>query len=517
MCKDFGLLSGKYDSTKQRAVLLQGDRLRNYRRYNATIRMEMLIAGGITVTDAQFYDGLYFAWMTEDGDQFNEFLECVSNFSKKCKDRKIFKVMQRKENYDALATNMFCKQFFFSSLESKELANFVNEVGEDYETTCSDKSIEATKEPAKESVMLRIKETELSKYLENMKVSIACTYKNIYKEEWEQFSKRITKLFKGISDKKLYEVWRQKEDNGYRDFKYKDFLSEYFDDNLTYQDKMNDLLTQFENLMEDVNLSKKYFVSIRKQALEKYPTRSTIVNCFNKIFRLASGNLNNKNFGRAENLRLEYIKLFNDRYNKAIAYQHHAKFLDVCDYNDKVKDIVNNKIDRSKIYNIPISADMIKKMGTMTWKEYYKIISDSEIIDSYNNLCSSYDNERIDCTTFSTSVSDYIALINDKINQMNINDSTDVNQGPWNYYNTNRYQLYKKFFSELSPPSFIGGGSYIEGVEANEICLFRNCGDKSIYRLKICTSDSKNINDYDDNYDTVIAPVKNIFNGNGGS
>ena len=80
------LLNGKYDSTKQRAVLLQGNRWLNYRRYTTTMRLEMLLTGGVLVTDAQFYDGLYFSWMARNNE--------IADFIKFANNTNLFKIMQ---------------------------------------------------------------------------------------------------------------------------------------------------------------------------------------------------------------------------------------------------------------------------------------------------------------------------------------------------------------------------------------------------------------------------------------
>lgn len=535
MCNEFGLLSGKYDSTKQRAVLLQGDRLRNYRRYNATIRMEMLIAGGIIVTDAQFYDGLYFAWMTDDRNQFTEFINCVSNFYNKEK-RKIFKIMQREIDYNKLSTKMFCKQFYFSSLESKELANFVNEIGEDYTISLPDDSketqnvisdtqnyIEELKGKGKDNVnitkssnTLQATEENLSDYLTYMKNNIKCNYGNIYDEEWENFSGRITRLFESIENTPLVEKWIDNNNRDYRGFIYKNYLSESFDSGKNnYYSKMADTLKEFKNIMSDVKLSNKYFTLIKTEALKSFPTRSTIVNYFNKIFQLAAGNISDDKMEKAEECRLKYIKLFNDRYNKAIAYQHRAKFIDVCDYNENVAEIINNNKGDFKFFSTYISDDTIETLGKMTWEDFYCIISDEKIISSYNAFCDSYNKETDSCDDFKTIFDDYIALLEEEIKKIAIINNENVNEGPWNYHYTNKYKLFEKFFTGVKPSSFVGGGSYIEGEEANEICLFRDCGQNSLYSLRINNNsvNGDNCTNNDNKFNTVIAPVNNIFNG----
>ena len=89
----FGLLSGKYDSTKQRAVLLNGDRLRNFKSYTATMRLELLLTGHLILTDAQFFDGLYFHWVAHDKYEFNAMKKLMVSFKKSCSgENKLFSI-----------------------------------------------------------------------------------------------------------------------------------------------------------------------------------------------------------------------------------------------------------------------------------------------------------------------------------------------------------------------------------------------------------------------------------------
>ncbi len=532
MSYNYGLLSGKYDSTKQRAVLLQGDRLRNYRRYNATLRMEMLIAGGVLVTDAQFYDGLYFAWMTEDKikiddteTQFDDFLKFIYNFSKKNKDREIFKIMQRKEEEDAISTQMFCKEFLFSSIESKELANFINEIGKDYSVFLPDDSQEKKELKSKIDEIikkadskyklelnnpdntLKRKDTNLLEYLENMENNISSIYQNIYNEEWEKFRNRIKHMFKGVYNDKIKPLIVRKW-NG--QFTYKSNLSETFDNEYTYQEKMESILKSFENLMKNINLSKKHFTLIRNETIKEFPIRSTIESEFNKILKLASNNLKDENkLNKAETFRLEYEKIFNDRYNKALAQQHFAKFIDVCDYNDKIITVIKNLKDALNIVKIRIDDSTIRKLGEMTWSNFNNIVSNDEIIKAYNDIYKSYDNKDVNAESFKLKLKEYIKLLEQKIEEVKL-AKRDIENGPWNYHYTNMYELHNTFFSEIKPPSFVGGGSYREGEEANEICFFRETDKNTLYRIKI--GDSVN-DDKDNDFDTVIADVHNIFNG----
>ena len=76
----YGLFSGKYDSTKQRTVLLNGDRLRNFRSYTATMRLELLLTGQIIFTEAQFFDGLYFHWLAHNSSEFEAFNKLMLPF-----------------------------------------------------------------------------------------------------------------------------------------------------------------------------------------------------------------------------------------------------------------------------------------------------------------------------------------------------------------------------------------------------------------------------------------------------
>lgn len=143
-----GLLSGKYDSTKQRAVLLNGDRLRNYRSYTATMRMELLLTGHLIFTDAQFFDGLYFHWLGKDINEIQAFRDMLVSFADTSRDNvPVFSISvkcrnpnsdEREHGYQAapdlgeVAVKTFCKEFQFSSIEDDKLVTSVFDLSSDY-------------------------------------------------------------------------------------------------------------------------------------------------------------------------------------------------------------------------------------------------------------------------------------------------------------------------------------------------------------------------------------------------
>ena len=108
--------SGKYDSTKQRYAYREFETeayetkkgLRElYLRYTTSLRLEMLFTRQIVLTDAQWYDGLYFASFMQNESEFDKFLNINQALNSP-----LFEV-KRRESY---VPKMFGKPFEFSSL-----------------------------------------------------------------------------------------------------------------------------------------------------------------------------------------------------------------------------------------------------------------------------------------------------------------------------------------------------------------------------------------------------------------
>ena len=118
------LYSAKYDSMKQRYILMNGNREYNYKCYNATLKLEMLLFGKVTITDAQYYDGLLFKEMIDHGD-FEDFITC----SYKHDSLKI-KVRCDKNN---IIRRMYGKQFYPSSVKSYDIGKKIEEITKDLE------------------------------------------------------------------------------------------------------------------------------------------------------------------------------------------------------------------------------------------------------------------------------------------------------------------------------------------------------------------------------------------------
>lgn len=105
--------SGKFDSVKQKYVSNKFDanitsrQDELYRMYTASLRLEMLFYGMVVVTDSQWYDGRYFARLSEHEFDFYHFKRLVDNV-----DNPVFQI-KRDPNY---FNRIFSRPFEFSSL-----------------------------------------------------------------------------------------------------------------------------------------------------------------------------------------------------------------------------------------------------------------------------------------------------------------------------------------------------------------------------------------------------------------
>lgn len=105
--------SGKYDSVKQKFVSIKYDPARSdakddlLRMYTASLRNEMLFYGMVVVTDSQWYDGRYFARLTEHKTEFDLFKDLVSDV-----DMPLFQIKRDPFYFERIFSN----EFEFSSL-----------------------------------------------------------------------------------------------------------------------------------------------------------------------------------------------------------------------------------------------------------------------------------------------------------------------------------------------------------------------------------------------------------------
>lgn len=119
---------GHYDSVKQRAyrdflleteVLPWHEELR--RRFTARLRLDILLGGNVIITDAQFYDGLFFHSLVKTHSAREDFFDFLRE-AKERLDAPLIEVRRR----EGRLLQMFAKPLIFSSLISDESKDLVH-------------------------------------------------------------------------------------------------------------------------------------------------------------------------------------------------------------------------------------------------------------------------------------------------------------------------------------------------------------------------------------------------------
>ncbi len=487
----YGLLSGKYDSTRQRAVLLNGDRVRNFKNYTATLRLEMLLTGGIVLTDSQFFDGLYFFWLANDKNEFDGFKKCVRNIKNQIRNDQYIDVKCRYETItgitekDSVAQNIYCKEFYNSSIEMKELAYYVFELSKDYTEN------------------IRHPENTLQDYIDNTKKYLTSLYGTNIAECWEDYGNVLSRLFSidvgrwGYYVKQIDGSGNVFSEKWVKDFQIDKVLNQkIYMTPITYKEKLVSLLNDMEKVFNDVT-AQKYYKRLELELNETKPNRSKIVVWLDEVLKLA------ENRGTAHSIKAsvyEFKCILNDRYNKTFAIQHGCKFIDMSDYPKAFKN--TNVIE----YIVSMENGDISKLADMTWEQFYDLRTSLDVdirnwIDEYDQF-TAIGNEnqlRMAFETYIDSLKTKLRAITVQPEKMEIDYIETVDENIYGY-------IIKK-----RGICFVGGGSYEHVEESKEICILcqqlSDTNNKTVV-LRLC-KDNEKLKDYD----TMIAPVENIYNG----
>lgn len=514
----YGLLSGKYDSTKQRAVLLNGERIRNYKRYTLTLRLEMLLTGGIVLTDSQFFDGLYFFWLANNTSEFNAFKKCIRN-DKNIKSNKHYidvkcrytaedganaeDVVDVFPNKDDVAKSLFCKEFYNSSIEMKELAKYVFELSKDF----SEKIID--KKDSNNSHTVRKPENTLEEYIENTKKYLKELYGENIAECWDKYSEVLQRLFEvelgrwGYYEKTTDGSGMIVSEKWNSCFNIDKLLEQQICGiDITYRKKLENLLQIIER--ESPNISaKKYFKRLESEIYKKTPNRSKIVVWLGELLELIeNNNIDKKTKDSLQECIREFKCIINDRFNKAFAVQHGCKFIDMCDYPQILKKITAEE------HKVIIENDILMNLGDMSWSEFYSLIEGLKAetekwLEAYDAYTENGEEQKL-----IASFNNYIDLLKIQINGAN-NSSDRIDT---DYSDTVNIDILK-IIEALKGANFVGGGSYEELKEANEICILCQHINSSKKQPIILRLQREKTGENDKNYDTMIAPVENIYNG----
>ncbi len=254
------LYSTKYDSMKQRYILMNGNREYNYRCYNATLKLEMLLFGKVTITDSQYYDGLLFKEMMDRGD-FDDFITCSHKYDS-------LKIKIRCDN-EEIIQGMYCKQFYPSSIKSYALGRKFEKLTEQLkklsDTNKSDvcSSIDKFITYLKGEVDKRINEGYFNEELDywgNCFTTCKSVYEDLF-SLWNKWSKeKFNSEYLTIADSN----------------KTFDFLNQLLSDIMSLHegykslvDMLRQKLKRFENEIIDVGSLRSDFYSFQTEILEK--------------------------------------------------------------------------------------------------------------------------------------------------------------------------------------------------------------------------------------------------------
>lgn len=541
----YGLLSGKYDSTRQRAVLLTGNRLRNYRSYSLTMRMEMLLTGRLVLTEPMFFDGLYFHWVSGlegELDALKDIAVAWENVNSNYADRKLLAVKCKPKfqsqdictkdshngdkvlktvNMDSVASRMYSKQFLFSSIPESALQDFIYELSSDFE-----ENYQLSKEDTPITFFRKRFENynEFKKFYENQ---LMCIPNDDYlKDLWIEYTKALDKMKEfpldiwGYFDDTntynfSYEMGRFLDEHIYRRFKDLKCDSEEKDSLIfSYRERLLALASAVEAEIEHP-LAHRYICRMKDQIKFDFSTRSKFVVSITELRKINESRRNpfnikeNKSIEKLTKYFDEMDQILNDRTNKVYAVQHGCQFIDICDYNELLK----TKEISFQFEKLDTKPNMFNKLAEMSWNDFKDFIyNTSDLLDEmYKWLCI-YNNQNDEDITKGC-LQKYLNILANSIEDFHIK-SQPIVDGPWNYKNTcdNNLNILNMINDQHSLNKsiyyFVGGGSFTKGKEGNEICILHR-NEKTVFRIRLNNDDPGD----DEELDTLIAPVENKYNG----
>lgn len=520
----YGLLSGKYDSTKQRAVLLNGDRRRNYFSYTATMRMELLLTGQLVFTDAQFFDGLYFHWLNKNREEFAAFQRLTASFEEslagrqplfsiaiKCRGPKGDKGHNQAPDLNFVAVKTFCKQFQFSSIEDDELAKAVFQLSSDYSEKCLvDKETAAAICPPEES-------------LEAYTGSIGRQLEQLYGKDsnitagWTQYAQELCALFQIRANR-----WGRRTACGQWEepFCMAQYLEQPFPAGPegTYRQVMAHRLALAEERMGGASAARRYFSRIRDEVIRDIANRSKITVALDELERLNQQLTPEGNRAEVSGLFREFRQLMNERYNKTLAYQHGCGFLDLCDYTRVFDQIAAGRVPQEAVR---VPAELLISLAELSWVEFAALLDRCrpELERGLQDWLSDYGSFSAgEAGRLKQRLEAYLEQLTVAMAQ-NPGGAGGAAAGtarPWNKEGTCRDDI-RSIFAEgyRFPYYFVGGGSFEASGEGNEICVLCVDRDKpvlegmAVLRLRLDGEDPEE----DLALDTLLAPVCNPLNG----
>ncbi len=333
-----GWYSAKYDSTKQRKVMTGDEDSRD--KYITSIRFEMLLAGKIVITDAQWYDGMFFWDMAVNRwDEFEEFKAFINEGV--LKNAAPLEIRRRKN-----ICIFFMKELWSSVISEPKLRAFVYDL--------------FVKFPPKVEYDDFIK---MLKYMENIVDTNA-----------PKLSKAFSTYKMGV--KKLHEInipifkpWG------------KPFIPEFMK---KIQPELLEMLKKIKRNKAIFNEVKYSVALIEDEILKEFPKRSIIVSELKTI----SDCVGNYDF---ENT---FMHIFDHNYNLAIARQHGCKYYDLCDALSGTK-FDKNTMESDFVDEQEFHSDIVEYLSSMTWSEFGEVFYDAQVVKIRNEWLTAFDGTNV--------------------------------------------------------------------------------------------------------------------------
>lgn len=551
-----GLLSGKYDSTKQRTVLLNGDRLRNYRSFTATIRIELLLTGRMIFTDAQFFDGLYFHWLAKNLNELQAFEKLLVPFadtqnggetpfsiSVKCRSSELDERHghQNEPNLDYVAIKTFCKEFRFSSIEDDRLVEAIFELGHNFveEYVADDLGRRRICPP----------NTNLEDYISAIDRQLKSLYGETSSsvESWTNYANELRTLF----SIKYVDKWGYRNSDGKWSIPQWDVLMNKCltqeipgEPKQSYLAKMKDLMDRAKGSegMDNNPVANRYFAQIRGELNTGIGNRSKITMALdalehlnNDVATMEEDEEHRKHCEYASNCFRDFRQLLNDRYNKVLACQHGCKFLDLCDYT-KIYDLAIEK--KADMRSLSIPKKLIENLAELSWLDFWELLDKNRgnLETAFYKWMDLYDSFSFSSSKIGDLINEleqyFVELVSVFVNTKFNSNAISTNTGPWNIEGTCNDDI-RNIFAQFYPSPYylVGGGSfepgegalkteYEKGIAGNEICILcikkKMTGQEKVsvlrLQLKEMSAEMETL-DEDCNFNTLLSPVCNLLNG----
>lgn len=446
MCSKNGLYSCKYDSTRQRSLIFSNTK--NYNKYTISMRLEMLLASTLVITDAQWYDGLYFSKMIQNG-EFDDFISFVSKATNV--EQLPLHIRRRKS-----VLNMVLNPFWFSSIENEELQSYLYSL---YSTNifdrCKNKGVIDFDE------YFGLLETEINKNKSNLK------------DAFENFKYRFS-LLHNRTPEKLFLEWGEHQ-----------YIPE---DMLRAKVELGRLL---DKNSKEVNYSK--INNIKILLGKDFPPRSEVKNSVNELTNMPK--IDGTSFAEY------FMAVFDSYYNFAIAKQHNCRFYGLYDNFAISKNRDMPSYTYCEINKTTLPSLLFDGLELLNWNEFGTIYYNPDIIRKRNKWLKAFEHE--DGDSIKKILAEYINLIMQKIYEIKpqiVNNSV--------FY---KISDSKRFVNiEIDDDgNVVSGLNPVECKDSKNFCFFSNNVNENLKNNQIVRYAT--IDSGIEIFDTIIAPIKHII------